>query len=176
MLGFPGMVRTETRERAYMSLFSRRDTSPIPSTNFSAFDSHISVSGDVETEGALRIDGRLEGTIRRADLIVVGQGATVVGDITAREVIVGGAVTGNIFAAQRTELQSTGIVAGDIRSAAILIHEGGVVQGRLYIHPISGTAEGGTGSGGSGGKETPAIAATSRASDSARLSPALLGK
>lgn len=161
-----------------MSLFGRRDASPIPSTNFSAFDSHISVSGDVETEGALRIDGRLEGTIRRADLIVIGQGATVVGDITAREVIVGGAVTGNIFAAQRTELQSTGIVAGDIRSAAILIHEGGVVQGRLYIHPISGTADSGPGSG-SGGKETPALTATTRSSggaDSARLSPALLGK
>jgi cytoskeletal protein CcmA (bactofilin family) len=155
-----------------MSLFSRRDTSPIPSTNFSAFDSHISVSGDVETDGALRIDGRLEGTIRRADLVVIGQGATIVGDVTAREVIVGGAVTGNIFAAQRTELQSTGIVAGDIRSAAILIHEGGVVQGRLYIHPISGT-DGSSGS----GKETPALTATTRSSSAdARLSPALLGK
>ena len=160
-----------------MSLFSRREVSPIPSTNFSVFDSHISVSGDLETDGALRIDGRLEGTIHRADLIVVGQGATVVGDITAREVIVGGAVTGNIFAAQRTELQSTGIVAGDIRSAAILIHEGGVVQGRLYIHPISGAADGS----GSSATSTPqAITATaSRSSSSAesgRLSPALMGK
>jgi cytoskeletal protein CcmA (bactofilin family) len=159
-----------------MSLFSRREVSPIPSTNFSVFDSHISVSGDLETDGALRIDGRLEGTIHRADLIVVGQGATVVGDITAREVIVGGAVTGNIFAAQRTELQSTGIVAGDIRSAAILIHEGGVVQGRLYIHPISGTAEG---SGSSAASSTPALTATASRSSSAesgRLSPALMGK
>lgn len=161
-----------------MSLFSRRETSPIPSTNFSVFDSHISVSGDLETDGALRIDGRLEGTIHRADLIVVGEGASVVGDITAREVIVGGAVTGNIFAQQRTELQSTGIVAGDIRSAAILIHEGGVVQGRLYIHPISGAAEGGTG--GSGGTpnriSAPSSAAATTDSESGRLSPALLGK
>jgi cytoskeletal protein CcmA (bactofilin family) len=160
-----------------MSLFSRREVSPIPSTNFSVFDSHISVSGDLETDGALRIDGRLEGTIHRADLIVVGQGATVVGDITAREVIVGGAVTGNIFAAQRTELQSTGIVAGDIRSAAILIHEGGVVQGRLYIHPISGTAEG---SGSGATSSAPALTATtSRSSsnaESGRLAPALMGK
>lgn len=163
-----------------MSLFSRRDASPIPSTNFSVFDSHIAVSGDLETEGALRIDGRLEGTIHRADLIVIGQGATVVGDITAREVIVGGAVTGNIFAAQRTELQSTGIVAGDIRSAAILIHEGGVVQGRLYIHPISGSAEGsGTGAATGGQSGTPALPAgssRSSGSESGRLSPALLGK
>ena len=157
-----------------MSIFGRRDTSPIPSTNFSVLDSHITVSGDLETDGALRIDGRLEGAILRADLIVVGEGASIVGDITAREVIVGGSVTGNIFASQRTELQSTGIVAGDIRSAAILIHEGGVVQGRLYIHPISGGSEGsGSPRSSSGSKALPA----SSASDSeSSLSPALLGK
>lgn len=132
-----------------MSLFSRRDPSPIPTTNFSILDAHISVTGDLETDGALRIDGRLEGTIHRADLVVIGEGASVVGDVNAREVIVGGAVTGNVFAQQRTELRSSGIVAGDIRSAAILIHEGGVVQGRLYIHPISGgdsRSESGSGS------------------------------
>lgn len=150
-----------------MSLFSRRDVSPIPSTNFSVLDSHITVNGDLETDGALRVDGRLEGAILRADLVVIGEGASVVGDITSREVIVGGAVTGNIFAAQRTELQSTGIVAGDIRSAAILIHEGGVVQGRLYIHPISG--ESGTGT----PKQLPH---SSSDTESGSLSPALMGK
>ena len=156
-----------------MSLFSRREASPIPTTNFSVFDSHIAVSGDLETDGALRIDGRLEGSIHRADLIVVGQGASVVGDITAREVIVGGAVTGNIFAAQRTELQSTGIVAGDIRSAAILVHEGGVVQGRLYIHPISASAEGGASGSNNSGGTPPRV---SSGEEQGRLSPALLGK
>src|ERR1044071_8866489 len=156
-----------------MSLFSRRDPSPIPTTNFSILDAHISVTGDLETDGALRIDGRLEGTIHRADLIVVGEGASVVGDITAREVIVGGAVTGNIFAAQRTELQSNGIVAGDIRSAAILVHEGGVVQGRLYIHPISGgTGETPTATGGSSGTSSGTRASSE--SESGRLSPALM--
>jgi len=154
-----------------MSIFGRRDTSPIPSTNFSVLDSHITVSGDLETDGALRIDGRLEGAIHRADLIVVGEGASIVGDVNAREVIVGGSVTGNIFASQRTELQSTGIVAGDIRSAAILIHEGGVVQGRLYIHPISGGSDE-SGKHSSGSKQLPAA---SSESDS-NLSPALLGK
>lgn len=154
-----------------MSIFGRRDTSPIPSTNFSVLDSHITVSGDLETDGALRIDGRLEGTIHRADIIVVGEGSSIVGDVNAREVIVGGSVTGNIFASQRTELQSTGIVAGDIRSAAILIHEGGVVQGRLYIHPISGSSEGSDRSSGS-----KAIPATSSSESEGNLSPALLGK
>lgn len=148
-----------------MSLFSRRDPSPIPTTNFSILDAHISVTGDLETDGALRIDGRLEGTIHRADLVVIGEGASVVGDVTAREVIVGGAVTGNVFAQQRTELRSSGIVAGDIRSAAILIHEGGVVQGRLYIHPISG----GDGRSESGSSSTR----TSQETESSTLQPSL---
>lgn len=148
-----------------MSLFSRRETSPIPTTNFSVFDSHVTITGDVETDGALRIDGRLEGSIHRADLIVIGEGASVIGDVTAREVIVAGAVTGNIFAAQRTELQSTGIVAGDIRSAAILVQEGGVVQGRLYIHPIGGESN-------DAGSSQPRLAS----GEAERLSPALLGK
>ena len=130
-----------------MGLFSRREVSPLPSTNFSVLDSHCTAHGDIETDGALRVDGRLEGSIHKADLVVIGEGASVVGDVTAREVIVGGSVTGNIFAAQRTELQSNGIVAGDIRSAAILVHEGGVVQGRLYIHPISGAPDAGQSAG-----------------------------
>lgn len=147
-----------------MGLFSRRETSPIPTTNFSVFDAHMSVTGDVETDGAIRIDGRLEGSINRADLVVIGEGASVVGDVTAREVIVAGAVTGNIFAKQRTELFSNAIVAGDIRSAAILIQEGGVVQGRLYIHPV------GSASKDSGSHESI------RPEEKQRLSPVLLEK
>lgn len=154
-----------------MSLFSRRETSPIPSTNFSVIDSHLTVHGDLETDGALRIDGRVEGSVHRADLIVIGQGASVVGDITAREVIVGGAVTGNIYAAQRTELQTSGIVAGDIRSAAILVQEGGVVQGRLYIHPISGSTDSHSMRQLGGGSRRQ-----SGETDASSLSPALLGK
>jgi len=155
-------------------MFSRRVQSslPIPSTNFSVFDSHITVHGDLETDGALRIDGRVEGAVHRADIIVIGQGASVVGDITAREVIVGGAVTGNIFASQRTELLSSGIVAGDIRSAAILVQEGGVVQGRLYIHPISGPTEGP----GSARQIGSGSTRQSGETDASGLSPALIGK
>jgi cytoskeletal protein CcmA (bactofilin family) len=150
-----------------MGLFSRRETSPIPTTNFSVFDSHMSITGDVETDGALRIDGRLEGSINRADLVVIGEGASVVGDVNAREVIVAGAVTGNIFAKQRTELFSNAIVAGDIRSAAILIQEGGVVQGRLYIHPVGTSEHPGSGPANSGKRDEPSAA---------RLSPILLEK
>src|SRR5437867_1347864 len=95
------------------------------------------VLGDIESNGTLRMDGRLEGSIRNADVVVLGAAASVVGDISAREVIVGGTVHGNVTAATRVELQPSAVVTGDIEAGAIMIHEGGSVQGRLSVNPAA---------------------------------------
>lgn len=119
-----------------MSLFKRRhDPNNLPAVDagYSVLDAHLSIHGDIETEGTIRVDGQLDGSIRRADIVVVGTGATVNGDISAREVIVGGTVHGNITATTRIELQPSAVVSGDIDAGAIMIHEGCVVQGRLTV-------------------------------------------
>ncbi|HKW11752.1 MAG TPA: polymer-forming cytoskeletal protein [Gemmatimonadaceae bacterium] len=120
-----------------MSLFKKRRPDPnnLPTTGagYSVLDAQLSVRGDIETEGTLRVDGKLDGSIRRADVVVIGEGATVVGDISAREVIVGGSVQGNVVATTRIELQPSAVVTGDIDAGAIMIQEGCVVQGRLTV-------------------------------------------
>ena len=57
------------------------------------------------------------------------------GDVHAREVVVGGSVTGNIHATERVELQATAIVTGDVLTQTILVQEGGVVNGRVLMRP-----------------------------------------
>ncbi len=119
-----------------MALFSRRrqPPSPVASTpGCSVLDAHLITVGDLETDGTLRIDGALRGSITRADLVILGETARVEGDITAREVIVGGTVLGDVDASERVELQPTCVVTGDIATGAVLIHEGGVVRGRLIV-------------------------------------------
>src|SRR5262249_48683524 len=104
MLPSPALASSS---RAPMTLFSRRPApkpNPVP-TGYSVLDTDMTVHGDVETDGPLRVDGRLEGSILRADLVVIGVGASVVGDVIAREVMIGGAVTGNVSATARVELQ-----------------------------------------------------------------------
>jgi len=123
-----------------MSLFkSRPDPSASPTTGagYSVLAAQLTVRADIETNGTLRVDGRLEGSIRNADVVVLGAGASVVGDISAREVIVGGTVHGNVTAAMRVELQPSAVVTGDIEAGAIMIHEGGSVQGRLSVNPAA---------------------------------------
>jgi cytoskeletal protein CcmA (bactofilin family) len=98
-------------------------------------DAQLSITGDLTTTGSLRVEGRLEGSIRGADSVVVGVGATIGGDIHAREVIVGGTITGNVHAVERLELQATAIVTGDVKTGSVLVQEGGVVNGRVIMTP-----------------------------------------
>jgi cytoskeletal protein CcmA (bactofilin family) len=118
-----------------MSFLKRRPSAALATSTpgCSVLDAQLVVSGDLETDGTLRIDGKLRGSIRRADLVILGPGAEVDGDVVAREVIVGGTVRGNIDASERAELQATAVVTGDIATGAVLIHEGGAVRGRLLV-------------------------------------------
>jgi cytoskeletal protein CcmA (bactofilin family) len=129
-----------------MSLLARRSGPSAPSTTgsgYSLLDSQLSLTGDLDTAGSLRIDGKLDGTIRRADTVVLGVGASMSGDVHAREVVIGGTLTGNVHATERVELQATAIVTGDILTQTILVQEGGVVNGRVLMRPPEGTSASG---------------------------------
>jgi cytoskeletal protein CcmA (bactofilin family) len=85
--------------------------------------------GTLRSDGGVRIDGRFEGTIEVAGNVVIGEGARVVADITARNITVGGAIKGNISGTGRLEILSTGQVYGEIMVASVMIDEGGLFQG-----------------------------------------------
>jgi len=117
--------------------FKRREPATVERTissdSYSILDARLTVLGDIESDGTVRIEGRLEGSVRRADVVILGAEASVQGNVSAREVIVSGSVQGNIEASERAELQPTAVVTGDIQAGAILIHEGGAVRGRLTV-------------------------------------------
>jgi cytoskeletal protein CcmA (bactofilin family) len=125
-----------------MSILSRRRsaaTAPA-GTGYSLLDAQLTVTGDLETAGSLRIDGFLDGTVRRADVVVLGVGATMTGDIHAREVVIGGTMNGTVHASGRVELQATAIVTGDIVTQSVFVQEGGVVNGRVLMRPPEAAA------------------------------------
>jgi cytoskeletal protein CcmA (bactofilin family) len=88
-----------------------------------------SFKGDIETKGTLRIDGMLEGNVN-ADWIILGEKASVKGDLSARGIIIGGKVKGNLQAKEIVEIKSKGQVSGDIHSSKLSIAEGGLFDGR----------------------------------------------
>lgn len=93
----------------------------------------LTITGDLETDGVVKIEGKVEGAIRAGRQVLIGRQGEVRGDITTREAVIGGAVFGTITASERLEVQATSTVTGDIHTKAIAVIEGGKINGMVRI-------------------------------------------
>lgn len=93
----------------------------------------MEIVGDVESDGTVRVEGTVDGSIRAAKSVVIGKDGVVDGDIETQDVVVAGRVTGTISAESRVELQASCRVEGDIRSRRVKLDEGGRMEGRLHM-------------------------------------------
>jgi cytoskeletal protein CcmA (bactofilin family) len=85
--------------------------------------------GDIATTGTIRIDGTVEGNVE-ADWVVLGEKALIKGDVSARGVVVGGRVEGNLRVREICEIKNKGELYGEIVTAKLTVAEGGVFDGR----------------------------------------------
>lgn len=115
---------------------SRRRTDSIP---LSIIAKDLSVLGDLETDGVVKIEGRVRGTIRAGSQILVAQGAVIEGDLYTKEAVIAGEVSGRIQADDRVELQPTASVSGDIYTRRIAILEGARVTGEVKMDNSAAT-------------------------------------
>lgn len=91
------------------------------------------VVGDVESEGVVKIEGEVRGSVRAAGQILIGKGGIVRGDVLTREAVIGGEIEGAVRAEERVEIQSGAVVNGDILTQRILVADGGKVNGQLSM-------------------------------------------
>jgi cytoskeletal protein CcmA (bactofilin family) len=91
------------------------------------------VKGLVETGGELHIHGNVEGRIN-ADRLVLGSGATVEGDIVARDVCIQGRMIGRIFALN-VAVESSADIRGRIFHNTVSVAFGARVDGRMPWRP-----------------------------------------
>lgn len=94
------------------------------------------VIGDCETDGTLRVEGIVDGTVRAGKAVVVGKDGIITGDLLTQDAIVGGKVTGSIIAESRLELQATCNIEGEIRARRIKLDEGGRVNGKVQTGDV----------------------------------------
>ncbi len=57
-------------------------------------------------------------------------------EITAKAVIIIGHVTGNVSATERIEVQSSGLVDGDVRAPKLVVQEGAVLNGAVEMGAV----------------------------------------
>lgn len=109
------------------------------SEEFSGFLSdETSMTGDLQFTGTLHLNGNFHGSISTADVLIIGEKATVEADIKAGEVQVCGKVYGNIESTRHVKITASGHVRGDIRTPQFVIDMGGVFEGTSSSVATSG--------------------------------------
>jgi len=106
----------------------------------------ISIKGDLTGEEDLVVEGKVEGKI---DLpqneLTIGANGNAQAELHAKTILVVGRVTGNISASERVEIQSSGVVEGDVRAPRLVVQEGARVNGSIHMGEKAGEQQPGAG-------------------------------
>jgi cytoskeletal protein CcmA (bactofilin family) len=84
----------------------------------------VTIRGELEAKGDVRLDGRFEGKIIVSERLTVGGNGTLVANVEVGEAIVMGSVHGNILASKRLEIRKGAVVVGDVTTPVLVIEEG----------------------------------------------------
>ncbi len=95
----------------------------------------MNITGDLVTEGTVRVEGRIEGTVRAGKAVIVGNSGEVVGDVITQDAVIGGRLRGTLVAESRLELQATCDIEGQIRAPAqhLKLEEGARFNGQIQM-------------------------------------------
>jgi cytoskeletal protein CcmA (bactofilin family) len=86
-------------------------------------------NGSLNFEGTVRIDGKFEGQVITEDTLIVGETGYLKAEISAGTVVCMGRVEGTVMASKKIEIHSTSKVVGNVKSPALYIELGGVLDG-----------------------------------------------
>ncbi len=109
-------------------------------------NSGTEIIGDLISNGDVRIDGVLRGTIHTKAKLVIGSTGIVEGDIRAQNSDISGNVKGNVNVDELLTLKGNGRVNGDITTKKLVVESGAEFNGKCQMRD--------------GGKSTTAAANT----------------
>ncbi len=113
-----------SKERAPTPI--KHSTTEVPTT---VIGKDAVVKGELTSQNDMLIEGRVEGKIRGAHRVVIGESGNVQAQVHASIVSVRGEVHGDCEASKKVEIAATGKVFGNISAETIVVAEGATFRG-----------------------------------------------
>ncbi len=89
----------------------------------------LEIHGDVKVSGSLLIYGKVFGSIQSSGAVRTANGSVVNGNISAKEVAIGGKVDGDLDVEKKVTLGDTSFLTGNLKAAILTIEEGAKFDG-----------------------------------------------
>ncbi len=91
------------------------------------------LEGKIRSQGNVRVDGKLIGEVTASESLAVGITGEIEGNVTAKNVTIGGKVRGTINASEKIVFEGKSVVRADIRATRLIIDEGSIFDGKVSM-------------------------------------------
>lgn len=93
------------------------------------------IKGDVESEGSIRIDGKIIGNVTTLGNVIISENALVHGDITSSNSEIYGVCEGNVKVKGKVNLYQNSTLVGDVFAKSFNTKEGASYKGNCVVDP-----------------------------------------
>jgi cytoskeletal protein CcmA (bactofilin family) len=91
------------------------------------------LTGDISSNGDLRIDGTVSGNITSASKIIIGSSGVVEGDIACNQADITGKVSGNVKAKELLQLKGDCVVEGNLYAGKLQVEPTATFNGQCHM-------------------------------------------
>ena len=91
------------------------------------------ITGDIKSNGDIRIDGSLTGNLNTKGKVVIGPTGKVKGEVVCKNSEVSGLIEGKITVGQLLNLKASSKIHGDIATSKLSIEPGAVFSGNCKM-------------------------------------------
>lgn len=98
-----------------------------------------SLQGSIETPGALRVEGRLQGDVRVEGALEVLKEASIIGmEVRCGDLLIAGVIEADVFATGSVRISAGGCLRGNLHCHALQALPGAELQGQLTLGGLNG--------------------------------------
>ena len=94
------------------------------------------ITGDIRSNGDIRIDGSLKGNLNTKGKVVIGPTGKVNGEVICKNSEVSGIVEGKIIVGQLLNLKASSKILGDIATSKLSIEPGALFSGNCKMSDV----------------------------------------
>jgi len=109
-------------------------------TTINLISNGTDITGDIRSNGDIRIDGSLTGNLNTKGKVVVGTTGKVKGEIICKNSEVAGFIEGKITVTQLLNLKASSKINGDIITSKLSIEPGAVFSGNCKMSDTDNNA------------------------------------
>lgn len=95
------------------------------------------LTGDINSNADLRIDGTLVGNINSTAKVIIGANGTVKGDINGQQADILGKVTGAVKVKELLQLKGSSVVQGNIQAGKLQVEPTATFNGECHMELLA---------------------------------------